>query len=69
MMANRAMQARHWQRISTITGHTLDVESDKFLLRNLVEAPLLKNKEDIEVCNRVFNQSINQVLFQTEKRP
>jgi len=49
MMANRAMQARHWQRISSITDHALDVESDNFLLRNLIEAPLLKNKEDIEV--------------------
>jgi len=43
------MQPRHWERISNITGHALDVESHNFLLRNLVEAPLLKNKEDIEV--------------------
>ena len=43
------MQSRHWERISKITGHTFDVESDNFLLRNAMEAPLLKNKEDIEV--------------------
>lgn len=43
------MQLRHWERISKITGHAFDVESDNFLLRNLMEAPLLKNKEDIEV--------------------
>jgi len=48
-MANKAMQLRHWERISKITGHAFDVESDNFLLRNLMEAPLLKNKEDIEV--------------------
>jgi len=47
-MANKAMLPRHWERISKITGHTFDVESDNFLLRNLMEAPLLKNKEDIE---------------------
>jgi len=48
-MANKAMQPRHWERIAKITGHTFDVESDNFLLRNLMEAPLLANKEDIEV--------------------
>ncbi|KAI8792083.1 dynein heavy chain 5, axonemal [Biomphalaria glabrata] len=51
MMANKAMQQRHWERIAQITGHTFDVESENFLLRNLMEAPLLKFKEDIEdVC-------------------
>jgi len=50
LMANKAMELRHWERISRITGHAFDVESDNFLLRNLMEAPLLKNKEDIEVA-------------------
>jgi dynein heavy chain len=49
MMANKAMVTRHWERISQTTGHTLDVETENFLLRNLMEAPLLKYKEDIEV--------------------
>ena len=55
-MANKAMELRHWERISRITGHTFDVESSSFLLRNLMEAPLLKNKEDIEVqfCLMVY---------------
>jgi len=48
-MANKAMQVRHWERITKITGHAFDVDADNFLLRNLMEAPLLKNKEDIEV--------------------
>ncbi|XP_053396215.1 dynein axonemal heavy chain 5-like isoform X3 [Mercenaria mercenaria] len=51
MMANKAMMPRHWERLAQITGHTFDVEADSFLLRNLMEAPLLPNKEDIEdVC-------------------
>ncbi|XP_074645893.1 dynein axonemal heavy chain 5-like [Tubulanus polymorphus] len=51
MMANKAMMARHWERISNLTGHTFDVDSDNFLLRNLMEAPLLTYKEDIEdIC-------------------
>ncbi|CAI9729215.1 dynein heavy chain 5, axonemal-like [Octopus vulgaris] len=51
MMANKAMQPRHWERIEALTKHKFDVESDTFLLKNLMEAPLLPNKEDIEdVC-------------------
>ncbi|XP_021362874.1 dynein heavy chain 5, axonemal-like isoform X1 [Mizuhopecten yessoensis] len=51
MMANKAMMPRHWERLAQITGHTFDVDADNFLLRNLMEAPLLENKEDIEdVC-------------------
>ena len=51
LMANKSMQLRHWERISKITSHVFDIESDNFLLRNLMAAPLLKYKEDIEVSN------------------
>ncbi|XP_072364820.1 dynein axonemal heavy chain 5 [Scyliorhinus torazame] len=51
MMANKAMMLRHWERIAQVTGHTFDVESDQFCLKNITEAPLLKYKEDIEdIC-------------------
>ena len=51
MMSNKAMKERHWDRIATLTGHTFDVTSDNFLLRNIMEAPLLKHKDDIEdIC-------------------
>ncbi|XP_076466904.1 dynein axonemal heavy chain 5-like [Babylonia areolata] len=51
MMSNKAMMARHWERIAQITGHTFDVESENFLLRDLMKAPLLQYKEDIEdIC-------------------
>ena len=49
-MANKAMKLRHWTKIGELTSHTFDVESDTFLLRNIMEAPLLEHKEDIEVC-------------------
>lgn len=45
----QAMKIRHWTRIANLTGHTFDVESDNFLLSNIMEAPILKYKEDIEV--------------------
>ncbi|KAH0622614.1 hypothetical protein JD844_025060 [Phrynosoma platyrhinos] len=48
MMTNKAMKLRHWNRISETTGHPFDVESDSFCLRNIMEAPLLKHKDDIE---------------------
>ncbi|CAH8644888.1 unnamed protein product [Schistosoma haematobium] len=51
MMTNKAMATRHWERIEELTKHKFDVESDNFLLRNIMEAPLLKYKEDIEdIC-------------------
>ncbi|XP_039610081.1 dynein heavy chain 5, axonemal-like [Polypterus senegalus] len=51
MMASKAMLPRHWDRISKTTGYTFEVDSDHFSLKNLMEAPLLKFKEDIEdIC-------------------
>ncbi|CAJ1081553.1 dynein axonemal heavy chain 5 isoform X1 [Xyrichtys novacula] len=51
MMANKAMLPRHWTRLSQLTAHSFQVESESFALRNIMEAPLLKHKEDIEdVC-------------------
>ncbi|XP_061590629.1 dynein axonemal heavy chain 5-like [Cololabis saira] len=51
MMANKAMLPRHWTRLCNLTGHSFQVESETFCLKNIMEAPLLKYKEDIEdVC-------------------
>lgn len=50
MMSHKAMKERHWKRISDVTKHPLDIQSvETFTLRVLMQAPLLKNKEDIEV--------------------
>ena len=51
LMTNKSMQSRHWDRIGDITRYQMDVESPSFMLRNLLEAPLLKYKEDFEVNN------------------
>ena len=48
-MASKAMMERHWEGITTVTGHRLDVGNETFKLRNIMEAPLLKYKEEIEV--------------------
>ena len=49
LMTNKAMKPRHWNRMAEVTGHVFDIESDNFTLRNILEAPLLEFKEDIEV--------------------
>ncbi|KAL1130923.1 hypothetical protein AAG570_012164 [Ranatra chinensis] len=51
LMANRAMKPRHWQRIMEVTKYNFDLDSEGFCLKNILEAPLLKHKEDIEdIC-------------------
>ena len=54
MMANNSMKQRHWNRITDLTKHTFDVESESFALKNIMEAPLLQHKEDIEVGRRLL---------------
>ncbi|XP_068255611.1 dynein axonemal heavy chain 8 [Nyctibius grandis] len=51
MMTDKAMKQRHWNRIAETTGHQFDIESDSFCLRNIMEAPILKHKDDLEdIC-------------------
>uniref|UniRef100_A0A8C4K5I7 Dynein heavy chain 5, axonemal-like n=1 Tax=Dromaius novaehollandiae TaxID=8790 RepID=A0A8C4K5I7_DRONO len=51
MLANKAVDSRHWERIAQVTGHHFDVHSENFSLKNVMDASLLKYKEDIEdVC-------------------
>ena len=54
-MSNKAMKKRHWDRIADTTTHPFDIENDDFKLRNIMEAPLLKFKEDIEVNIKKIN--------------
>uniref|UniRef100_A0A8C5C0U0 Dynein, axonemal, heavy chain 5 n=1 Tax=Gadus morhua TaxID=8049 RepID=A0A8C5C0U0_GADMO len=74
LMTNRAMMSRHWKRITEVTGHTFEVESDTFKLRNIMEAPLLKNKEEIEdICisavkERDIEQKLKQVIAEWDNK-
>ena len=54
LMANKAMTPRHWARMQDTTGWVFDVEGENFTLRNILEAPLLQYKEEIEV-NKLTN--------------
>lgn len=51
LMANKAMKPRHWQRIMEVSKYIFEFDSEGFSLKNILEAPLLKYKEDIEdIC-------------------
>ncbi|KAJ3662197.1 hypothetical protein Zmor_006553 [Zophobas morio] len=51
LMANKAMKERHWKRITAVTGYSFDIDSPTFTLRNVMEAPLLQFKDDVEdIC-------------------
>lgn len=64
MMSHKAMKERHWKRISDVTKHPLDIQSiETFTLRVLMQAPLLKNKEDIEVHHAIFYSFIEEMYL------
>ena len=51
LMSSKAMKQRHWERIESITNHKFNIEKPNIPLKNILEAPLLKNKEEIEdIC-------------------
>ncbi|XP_045497912.1 dynein axonemal heavy chain 8 [Colias croceus] len=51
LMADKSMKDRHWRRLEILMNCVLDVESETFTLANVMEAPLLQNKEDVEdIC-------------------
>ncbi|KAG5316447.1 DYH8 protein, partial [Acromyrmex insinuator] len=66
MMANKAMKDRHWNKLTKLCQYFFDVESEKFTLANVMQAPLLKYKDDVEdICiSAVKEQDIELKLKQ-----
>ena len=62
------MKQRHWDRIEKTTATKFDINSENFQLRNVMEAPLLENKDDIEdICISSVKENdieakLNQVI-------
>ncbi|XP_039872861.1 dynein heavy chain 8, axonemal-like isoform X1 [Simochromis diagramma] len=69
MMANKSMKRRHWDHIAQVTGHHFEVESSTFTLENIMEAPLLTYKDDIEdICiSAVKEKDIEAKLSQVKE--
>ncbi|KAM9386572.1 dynein axonemal heavy chain 5 [Phaethornis superciliosus] len=73
-MSNKAMMPRHWKRITDLTEHNFDVECETFKLRNIMEAPLLQYKEEIEdICTsagkeRDIEQKLKQVIAEWDNK-
>lgn len=65
LMANKAMKPRHWMRMQETTGHVFDIESENFTLRNILSAPLLKYKEEIEVCKVLPWNSLISLTYES----
>ncbi|XP_029675665.1 LOW QUALITY PROTEIN: dynein heavy chain 8, axonemal-like [Formica exsecta] len=66
MMANKAMKDRHWEKLSKLCHYFFDVESETFTLANVMQAPLLIYKDDVEdICiSAVKEQDIEFKLKQ-----
>jgi dynein heavy chain len=47
-LAKPSIRPRHWEEIITMTNSDIPYESDTFTLAQLLQAPLLKHKDDIE---------------------
>lgn len=43
------MLERHWDRLTQVTGFKFDVFSEDFTLGNILQAPLLEYKLEVEV--------------------
>ena len=57
------MKKRHWDRISDLTKHPIDIESDDLKLRNIMEGNLLKFKEEIEVRSLLIDFVFKMGLY------
>lgn len=51
LMTNKAMKERHWVRLNALFDTSFDPNDPKFTLGKLLDAPILKFKEDVEdIC-------------------
>ncbi|CAG9855812.1 unnamed protein product [Phyllotreta striolata] len=68
LMANKAMKDRHWKRLNDLTGYFFDVENPNFTLKNVMDAPLLDYKDDVEdICiSAVKEKDIEMKLKQVQ---
>jgi dynein heavy chain, axonemal len=47
-LAHKSMRERHWAEVQRITGKNMNLAEDVFKLQHLLDANILKCREDIE---------------------
>ncbi|KAJ3249557.1 Dynein heavy chain 5, axonemal [Chytriomyces hyalinus] len=58
MMSNKAMQPRHWDAIQNVSKTKFNLDPEMFYLRNLLDAPLVESKEDVEdICTSAVKET------------
>ncbi|KAI9325129.1 dynein heavy chain, N-terminal region 1-domain-containing protein [Obelidium mucronatum] len=58
MMSNKAMQPRHWDAIQRVSKTTFNLDPEMFYLRNLLDAPLVESKDDVEdICTGAVKEA------------
>ena len=68
------MLRRHWDRIERMTGCTFETDNENFSLRNVMDAPLLQHREDLEdICisavkERDIDSKLKQVMGDWENQ-
>uniref|UniRef100_A0A669PQ64 Dynein axonemal heavy chain 5 n=1 Tax=Phasianus colchicus TaxID=9054 RepID=A0A669PQ64_PHACC len=73
-MSSKAMMPRHWKQITELTEHNFVVEGETLRLKNIMEAPLLRYKEEIEdICisavkERDIEQKLKQVIAEWDNK-
>ncbi|CAG7714181.1 unnamed protein product [Allacma fusca] len=51
LMTNKSMKDRHWERIGDVVNHRFEIDNENFSLKHVMEAPLLKYKDEVEdIC-------------------
>ncbi|KAI9314021.1 dynein heavy chain, N-terminal region 2-domain-containing protein, partial [Zopfochytrium polystomum] len=66
MASNKAMQPRHWDAIQSLTKTKFNLDPEMFYLRNLLDAPLMENREDIEdICTGAVKEADIEIKLRT----
>lgn len=57
LMIKNSLKQRHWAMIEKVTGTPFPVEDKDFALKDVVNAPLLENKDEIEdICQTAIKE-------------
>ena len=65
-LANKALIDRHWEQVGDLCGCKFDIHNENFLLRNIMEAPLLQHKEVFFSSKCYFIVSLIFKLFKLQ---